>query len=60
MEGTLHIDVIQKKAIGPESRPKEGADFYMDSEGSIFGLSHNLHRASARRLLVTYKIAQII
>ena len=40
MEGMLHIDVIQKKAIVRIS-PKEGKDFYMDSEGSIFGLSHN-------------------
>ena len=40
MEGILHIDVIQKKAIVRIS-PKEGKDFYMDSEGSIFGLSHN-------------------
>ena len=40
MEGMLHIDVIQKKAIIRIS-PKEGKDFYMDSEGSIFGLSHN-------------------
>ena len=38
MEGMLHIDVIQKKAIVRIS-PKEGKDFYMDSEGSIFGLS---------------------
>jgi cell division protein FtsQ len=36
----LHIDVVQKKAIVRIS-PKEGKDFYMDSEGSIFGLSHN-------------------
>ena len=40
MEGMLHIDFIQKKAIVRIS-PKEGKDFYMDSEGSIFGLSHN-------------------
>ncbi|MBL6662897.1 MAG: hypothetical protein ISP71_02230 [Flavobacteriales bacterium] len=40
MEGMLHIDVFQKKAIVRIS-PKEGKDFYMDSEGSIFGLSHN-------------------
>lgn len=40
MEGMLHIDVIQKKAIVRIS-PKEGKDFYMDSEGSIFGLSEN-------------------
>ena len=40
MEGMLHIDIIQKKAIVRIS-PKEGKDFYMDSEGSIFGLSHN-------------------
>ncbi|MEC8273500.1 MAG: hypothetical protein VXZ76_01530, partial [Bacteroidota bacterium] len=40
MEGMLYIDVIQKKAIVRIS-PKEGKDFYMDSEGSIFGLSHN-------------------
>ena len=40
MEVILHIDVIQKKAIVLIS-PKEGKDFYMDSEGSIFGLSHN-------------------
>ena len=40
MEGILHIDIIQKKAIVRIS-PKEGKDFYMDSEGSIFGLSHN-------------------
>lgn len=40
IEGMLHIDVIQKKAIVRIS-PKEGKDFYMDSEGSIFGLSHN-------------------
>ena len=40
MEGMLHIDVNQKKAIVRIS-PKEGTDFYMDSEGSIFGLSHN-------------------
>tara|TARA_B100001057_G_scaffold336063_1_gene336842 strand:- start:9 stop:734 length:726 start_codon:yes stop_codon:yes gene_type:complete len=39
MEGILHIDVTQKKAILRIS-PKEGKDFYMDSEGSIFGLSH--------------------
>tara|TARA_B100000886_G_scaffold114471_1_gene76987 strand:- start:370 stop:1095 length:726 start_codon:yes stop_codon:yes gene_type:complete len=40
MTGILHIDVIQRKAIVRIS-PKEGKDFYMDSEGSIFGLSHN-------------------
>ena len=40
MEGMLHIDVIQKKAIVRIS-PIDGKDFYMDSEGSIFGLSHN-------------------
>jgi len=40
MKGILNIDVIQKKAIVRIS-PKEGKDFYMDSEGSIFGLSHN-------------------
>ena len=40
MEGMLHINVIQKKAIVRIS-PKDGKDFYMDSEGSIFGLSHN-------------------
>ena len=40
IEGMLHIDVIQKKAIVRIS-PKEGKDFYLDSEGSIFGLSHN-------------------
>ena len=40
LEGILHIDVIQKKAIVRIS-PKEGKDFYMDSDGSIFGLSHN-------------------
>ncbi len=40
MEGVLYIDIMQKKAILRIS-PKEGKDFYMDSEGSIFGLSHN-------------------
>ena len=40
MEGMLHIDVIQKKAIVRVS-PKIGNDFYMDAQGSIFALSNN-------------------
>ena len=36
----FYVDVIQKKAIVRIS-PIDGKDFYMDSEGSIFGLSHN-------------------
>ena len=40
MEGILHIDIIQKKAIVRVS-PKIGNDFYMDAQGSIFALSNN-------------------
>lgn len=40
MQGILYIDILQKKPIVRIS-PKEGNDFYMDYEGSIFGLSHN-------------------
>ena len=40
MEGMLHIDVIEKKAIVRVS-PKIGNDFYMDVQGSIFALSNN-------------------
>tara|TARA_Y100000813_G_scaffold81012_1_gene57315 strand:- start:269 stop:994 length:726 start_codon:yes stop_codon:yes gene_type:complete len=40
MEGMLHIDIIQKKAIVRVS-PKIGNDFYMDAQGSIFALSNN-------------------
>ena len=40
MEGMLHIDVIEKKAIVRVS-PKIGNDFYMDAQGSIFALSNN-------------------
>ena len=40
MDGILHIDITQKKAIVRIS-PKEGKDFYMDAKGSTFGLSFN-------------------
>ena len=40
MQGILYIDILQKKPIVRIS-PKVGNDFYMDYDGSIFGLSHN-------------------
>lgn len=40
LEGVLHIDVTKKKAI-VRINTKDGKDFYMDFEGSFFGLSHN-------------------
>ena len=40
IQGILHVDVLQKKPIVRIS-PKEGNDFYIDCDGSIFGLSHS-------------------